>query len=35
MGNLKKNKAERLNLEEDDRNLQGPFQIINRGSKED
>lgn len=25
----KKNKAERLNLEDDDRNLQGPFQIIN------
>ncbi len=34
-GKSKKNKAERLNLEEDDRNLQGPFQIINRGSKED
>ena len=34
-GKSKKNKAERLNLEEDDRNLQGPFQIINRGPKED
>lgn len=31
----KKNKAERLDLEDDDRNLQGPFRIINNTANED
>ena len=29
LGKKKPNKAERLELDEDDRNLQGPFRIIN------
>jgi len=31
----KKNKAERLDLDDDDRNLQGPFRIINNTANED
>ena len=31
----KKNKAERLELDDDDRNLQGPFRIINNTANED
>lgn len=31
----KKNKAEKLDLDDEDRNLQGPFQIINRSYKEE
>ena len=31
----KKNKAEILNMEMEDKNLQGPFQIINNSPKED
>jgi len=33
--NKKKNKAEILDFEKDDRNLQGPFQIINNTDKND
>jgi hypothetical protein len=33
--NGKKNKAEFLNFDNDERNLQGPFQIINNTDKED
>ena len=33
--NKKKNKAEILNMGMEDKNLQGPFQIINNTSKED
>lgn len=34
-GKSKKNKAERLNLDEEDKNLQGPFRIINNSYKEE
>lgn len=33
--NKKKNKAEILNFDNEDKNLQGPFQIINNTNKDD